>query len=71
MKTLVSLLLPIAFGALLALPFNLEIAGSILFGLGLLWIMRADYGRRVRPSLTAMIQTESSGKKSESYRLAA
>lgn len=71
MKTLVSLLLPIASGALLALPFNLEIAGSIIFALGFLWIVRADYGRRTGRPLTTAALTKASAKKPESYRLAA
>lgn len=70
MKTLVSLLLPIGFGALAAMPFDLEIVGSFAVVSGVLFIMRADYGRRFRILDATAVRTTTT-KTNESLRLAA
>lgn len=67
MKTLLSLLLPFGFAALMALPFNIEIVGSLLFSVGLLFVMHADYRRR--PKLLTSCRTTRG--RAESLRLAA
>jgi hypothetical protein len=71
MKTLVSLLLPMGFGAIAALPFDLEIVGSLLVVTGVLFIMRADYGRRFRTLKVTTTVAARATKTDESLRLAA
>lgn len=67
MKTLLSLFLPIGFASLMALPFNIEIAGSLVFSVGFILLVRADY-RRQPKLLTSSSPTR---KSPESLRLAA
>ena len=71
MKTLVSLLLPLGFGAIAALPFDLEIVASLAVVSGVLFIMRADYGRRFRTLESTAAVRASAIKTDESLRLAA
>lgn len=71
MKTFISLLLPMGFGAIAALPIDLEIVGSLFVAAGVLFIMRADYGRRFRTLETGTAVAASAAKTHESLRLAA
>lgn len=56
-----------SFAALLAFPVSPALAVSPVFVSGLLLIMRADYGRRIRP-LTAPVRVS---RAPEWFRLAA
>jgi len=71
MKTLVSLLLPMGFGAIAALPIDLEIVASLAVVSGVLFIMRADYGRRFRTLESTAAVCAPAAKTDESLRLAA
>ena len=71
MKTLVSLLLPLGFGAIATLPFDLEIVASLAVVSGVLFIMRADYGRRFRTLESTAVASTAAPKTRESLRLAA
>jgi hypothetical protein len=59
------------FGAIAALPFDLEIVGSLMVVAGVLFIMRADYGRRFRTLEATATAAVRSTKTDESLRLAA
>lgn len=59
-----------SFAALLALPFSPDLAVSPIVLSGLALIMRADYGRRLRP-LTVPVRARAANQAPEWFRLAA
>ena len=67
MKTFSLLLILAVAAALVLLPISLEIVSSLLFVVGMIAILRGDYGRKVANATEVAL----ANRRAESLRLAA